>query len=83
MTLWYSEYGNFNQAMGIMLWAITFGDVKKFISHLIILVILMGCGGVWPSLGGLTSKVLLLGATFFLTSKFHFVVENIGTIDDI
>ena len=52
--------------MGITFWAATFGAVKKTVSRLLILVVSMGYGVVRPTLGGLTSKVVLLGSTYFL-----------------
>ncbi|CAA6664213.1 unnamed protein product [Spirodela intermedia] len=36
-----------------------------------------------PTLGGLTSKVIMLGATFFLASEVLELVENAGTINDL
>nr|GEU59728.1 transmembrane protein 87A [Tanacetum cinerariifolium] len=48
---------------------LTFGTVKRTVSHLIILTVLMGYGVVRPTLGGLTSKVVMLGGTFFLHLK--------------
>eukprot|EP01018_Ginkgo_biloba_P034913 Gb_26909 [translate_table: standard] len=87
MTLWYFEYANFNatgiRPMGITFWAVTFGAVKKTISRLLILVVSMGYGVVRPTLGGLTSKVILLGATYFLACELLDVVEHVGTIDDL
>eukprot|EP00253_Pinus_taeda_P028833 PITA_28833 len=87
MTLWYFEYANFNatgvRPMGITFWAVTFGAVKKTVARLLLLVVSMGYGVVRPTLGGLTSKVLLLGATYFLASELLDVVENVGTIDDL
>eukprot|EP00252_Welwitschia_mirabilis_P026237 TRINITY_DN8517_c0_g1_i1.p1 TRINITY_DN8517_c0_g1~~TRINITY_DN8517_c0_g1_i1.p1 ORF type:complete len:517 (+),score=80.53 TRINITY_DN8517_c0_g1_i1:211-1761(+) len=86
MTLWYFEYANFNatgvRPMGITLWAVTFGILKKTVARLLILVVSMGYGVVRPTLGGLTSKVLLLGAIYFLASELLEVVENVGKIDD-
>jgi hypothetical protein len=87
MTLWYFEYANFNatgiRPMGITFWTVTFGAVKKIVARLLLLVVSMGYGVVRPTLGGLTSKVLLLGATYFLASELLDVVENVGTIDDL
>jgi len=87
MTLLYFEYANFNatgiRSAGITIWAVTFGAVKRTISRLIILVVSMGYGVVRPTLGGLTSKVLLLGATFFLASELLDLVENVGSINDL
>eukprot|EP01018_Ginkgo_biloba_P026735 Gb_40101 [translate_table: standard] len=87
MTLWYFEYANFNatgtRPMGITVWAVTFGAIKRTVSRLIILVVSMGYGVVRPTLGGLTSKVILLGATFFLASELLDLVENVGSINDL
>jgi len=86
MALWYFEYLNFNMTgyrpMGITMWAVTVGAVKKTVSRLLILVVSMGFGVVRPTLGGLTSKVLLLGATYFLAAESLDVVENVNAIDD-
>ncbi|KAG6549607.1 hypothetical protein Mapa_008585 [Marchantia paleacea] len=87
MAMWYFEYVNFNttglRPMGITIWAVTLGAVKKTVSRLLILVVSMGYGVVRPTLGGLTSKVLLLGGTYFLASESLDVVENVGTINDL
>lgn len=87
VTLWYFEYANFNvigrRPIGITFWAVTFGTVKKTFSRLLILVVSMGYGVVRPTLGGLTSKVTLLGATYFLASEALDVFEHVGTIDDL
>ncbi|KAL3684642.1 hypothetical protein R1sor_002664 [Riccia sorocarpa] len=87
MAMWYFEYVNFNRTglrpMGITIWAVTLGAVKKTVSRLLILVVSMGYGVVRPTLGGLTSKVLLLGGTYFLAAESLDVVENVGTINDL
>ncbi|KAK8347541.1 hypothetical protein V6Z11_A06G025700 [Gossypium hirsutum] len=36
-----------------------------------------------PTLGGLTSKVTMLGATFFLASEILELVENVGAVSDL
>lgn len=86
MALWYFEYLNFNitgsRPMGITVWAVTVGAVKKTVSRLLILVVSMGFGVVRPTLGGLTSKVLLLGGTYFFAAESLDVVENVNTIND-
>uniref|UniRef100_A0A7I4D0Z7 GOST seven transmembrane domain-containing protein n=1 Tax=Physcomitrium patens TaxID=3218 RepID=A0A7I4D0Z7_PHYPA len=86
MALWYFDYLNFNMTgsrpMGITMWAVTVGAVKKTVSRLLILVVSMGFGVVRPTLGGLTSKVLLLGGTYFLAAESLDVVENVNTIND-
>ncbi|XP_058108659.1 uncharacterized protein C26H5.07c-like isoform X2 [Magnolia sinica] len=85
--LWYFEYAQFNKTgerlIGITIWAVTFGNVKRTVSRMIILLVSMGYGVVRPTLGGLTSKVIMLGTTFFLASEVLEMVENVGTIDDV
>ncbi|XP_047341979.1 transmembrane protein 87A-like [Impatiens glandulifera] len=87
MTLWYFDYAEFNETgirpTGITVWAVTFGAVKRTVSRLIILMVSMGYGVVRPTLGGLTSKVLMLGGTFFLASEVLELVENVGAISDL
>ncbi|KAF8393646.1 hypothetical protein HHK36_021892 [Tetracentron sinense] len=87
MTLWYFEYAEFNKTgvrpTGITVWAVTFGTVKRTVARLIILMVSMGYGVVRPTLGGLTSKVLMLGGTFFLASEVLELVENVGAINDL
>jgi hypothetical protein len=87
MTLWYFEYLNFNSSgvrpVGITTWVVTVGAIRKTVSRLLILSISMGYGVVRPTLGGLTSKVLLLGLTYFLASELLDIAENVGTINDI
>ncbi|XP_077213426.1 lung seven transmembrane receptor family protein [Tasmannia lanceolata] len=87
MTLWYFEYSNFNttgkRPVGITTWVVTIGAVRKTVSRLLILCVSMGYGVVRPTLGGLTSKVLLLGVTYFLASELLDIAENVGTINDI
>ncbi|KAF8411820.1 hypothetical protein HHK36_004379 [Tetracentron sinense] len=87
MTLWYFEHANFNNTgmrpVGITTWVVTIGAVRKTVSRLLILSVSMGYGVVRPTLGGLTSKVLLLGITYFLASESLDIAENVGTINDI
>ncbi|KAK6945582.1 Transmembrane protein GPR107/GPR108-like [Dillenia turbinata] len=87
MTLWHAEYANFNdmgtRPVGITTWVVTVGAIRKTVSRLLILCVSMGYGVVRPTLGGLTSKVLLLGATYFLASELLDIAENVGTINDI
>ncbi|XP_077236414.1 uncharacterized protein LOC143877952 [Tasmannia lanceolata] len=87
MALWYFEYAEFNttgvRPTGITTWAVTFGAVKRTVSRVIILVVSMGYGVVRPTLGGLTSKVIMLGMTFFLASEVLELVENVGAINDL
>ncbi|KAJ7965158.1 Transmembrane protein like [Quillaja saponaria] len=86
MALWYFEYANFNSTgsrpMGITLWAVSFTAFKKTVSRLLLLVVSMGYGVVRPTLGGITSKVVLLGAVYFLASEALELVENLGNIND-
>ncbi|OVA04229.1 Transmembrane receptor [Macleaya cordata] len=86
MALWYFEYAEFNETgvrpTGITIWAVTFGTVKRTVARLIILMVSMGYGVVRPTLGGLTSKVVMLGGTFFFASEVLELVENVGAIND-
>lgn len=86
MALWYFEYANFNSTgsrpLGITIWAVTFSAIKKTVSRLLLLVVAMGYGVVWPTLGGITSKVLLLAAVYFLASEALELVEHLGNIND-
>ncbi|GMH22030.1 hypothetical protein Nepgr_023873 [Nepenthes gracilis] len=87
MAFWYFDYAEFNETgvrpMGITDWAITSGAVKRTVSRLIILMVSMGYGVVRPTLGGITSKVVMLGATFFLASEVLELVENVGAVSDL
>ncbi|KAM2993650.1 hypothetical protein FF2_045722 [Malus domestica] len=87
MALWYFEYAEFNETgvrpTGITVWAVTFGTVKRTVARVILLMVSMGYGVVRPSLGGLTSKVILLGLTFFLASEVLEMVENVGAVSDL
>lgn len=87
MALWYFDYAEFSESgvrpIGITVWAVTFGTIKRTVSRLIILMVSMGYGVVRPTLGGITSRVISLGATFFLASEVLEMVENVGTISDL
>ncbi|XP_050210956.1 uncharacterized protein LOC126661184 [Mercurialis annua] len=87
MILWYSEYANFNslgtRPVAITTWVVTVGAIRKTLARLLILSVSMGYGVVRPTLGGLTSKVLLLGFTYFLASELLDITEYVGNIDDI
>ncbi|KAJ4812701.1 Transmembrane protein 87A [Rhynchospora pubera] len=87
MALWYFEYAEFNETgirpMGTTFWAVTFGTVKRTVARVVILAVSMGFGVVRPTLGGLTSKVLMLGATFFVASETLELVENLGAVSDL
>lgn len=86
MALWYFDYSNLNSTgvrpMGVTLWAVTFTAVKKTLSRLLLLVVSMGYGVVKPTLGAITSKVLLFGATYFLASEALELYEHLGNIND-
>lgn len=86
MAVWYFEYANFNSTgtrpMGITLWAVTFSSIKKTLSRLLLLVVSMGFGVLKPTLGGITSKVLLLGVIYFVASEALELVEHLGNIND-
>lgn len=87
MILWYFEYVNFNNTgirpIVLTTWVVTVGAIRKSISRLLILSVSMGYGVVRPTLGGLTSKVLLLGITYFLASELLNITEYVGTINDV
>ncbi|EPS65291.1 hypothetical protein M569_09486 [Genlisea aurea] len=87
MALWYFDYSEFNESgmrpIGITLWAVTFGVVKRTVARMIILIVSMGYGIVRPTLGGLTSKVIFLGGTFFIASEVLEVIEHVGAISDL
>ncbi|XP_008456965.2 uncharacterized protein LOC103496756 [Cucumis melo] len=86
MALWYFEYSNFNSSgnrpMGITIWAVTFSAIKKTVSRLLLLVVSMGYGVVRPTLGGITTRVILLGVTYFLASEALELVEHLGNVND-
>ncbi|PNT55754.1 hypothetical protein POPTR_001G209400v4 [Populus trichocarpa] len=87
MILWYFEYANFNSTgmrpVVLTTWVVTVGAVRKTIARLLVLCVSMGYGVVRPTLGGLTSKVLLLGITYFLASELLDITEYVGTINDL
>lgn len=87
MLFWFLEYVNFNNTgmrpVVVTTWVVTIGAIRKTLSRLLILCVSMGYGVVRPTLGGLTSKVLLLGATYFLASELLDITEYVGTISDI
>ncbi|CAN6467643.1 unnamed protein product [Victoria cruziana] len=86
MAFWYFEYVNFSSTgtrpMGITIWAVTFSAVRKTVSRLLLLVVSMGFGVVRPTLGGITSKVSLLGFIYFIASEALELFENLGNIND-
>ncbi|XP_054782668.1 uncharacterized protein LOC129289955 [Prosopis cineraria] len=87
MALWYFDYAEFNETgvrpTGTTVWAVTFGTVKRTVARLIILMVSMGYGVVRPTLGGVTSKVVTLGSTFFIASEVLELIENVGAISDL
>lgn len=87
MAFWYFDYAQFNKTgvrpTAITIWAVTFGTVKRTVARLIILMVSMGYGVVRPTLGGLTSKVVMLGVTFFMASEVLELVENVGAVSDL
>ncbi|KAI5661500.1 hypothetical protein M9H77_20823 [Catharanthus roseus] len=87
MIFWYSDYAYFNNTgkrpVGLTTWVVTIGAIRKTLSRLLILTVAMGFGVLRPTLGGLTTKVLLLGTTYFLASELLNITEYVGTINDI
>lgn len=87
MAFWYLDYANFNSTgiRPVMLttWVVTLGAARRTLSRLLILSISMGYGVVRPTLGGLTSKVLVIGATYFLATELLNITEYVGTVNDI
>lgn len=84
---WYFDYAYFNNTgarpVGLTTWVVTIGATRRTVSRLLILSISMGYGVVRPTLGGLTTKVLLLGITYFVASILLNITEYVGTINDI
>eukprot|EP00245_Coleochaete_scutata_P015196 TRINITY_DN6678_c0_g1_i1.p1 TRINITY_DN6678_c0_g1~~TRINITY_DN6678_c0_g1_i1.p1 ORF type:complete len:547 (-),score=115.02 TRINITY_DN6678_c0_g1_i1:697-2337(-) len=87
MATWYFDFVNFNatgfRPYGITLWAVTLGAVRKTLSRTLLLVVSMGYGVVRPTLGGLSTKVVILGVTYFIATEALDVVQNVGNIDDL
>lgn len=87
MALWYLEYANFNSTgvrpVVLTSWVVTIGAARRTLSRLLILSVSMGYGVVRPTLGGLTSKVLVIGVTYFLATELLDITEYVGTINDI
>ncbi|KAL0412727.1 UNVERIFIED_CONTAM: Transmembrane protein 87A [Sesamum radiatum] len=87
MTFWYFDYAYFNgtgmRPVGITTWVVTIGVIRRTVSRILILSVAMGYGVVRPTLGGLTSKVLLVGITYFLASEMLNIAEYVGSINDI
>lgn len=87
MVFWYFDYANFNNTgkrpLALTTWVVTIGAFRKTVSRILILCVSMGFGVVKSTLGGLTSKVLLVGATYFVASEMLDIAENVGIIDDV
>lgn len=87
MIFWYFDYAYFNNTgarpVGLTSWVVTIGSTRRTVSRLLILSISMGYGVVRPTLGGLTTKVLLLGITYFVASILLNITEYVGAINDI
>ncbi|XP_024980669.1 transmembrane protein 87A [Cynara cardunculus var. scolymus] len=87
MILWYFDYAYFNNTgtrpVAITTWVVTVGSVRRTVSRLLMLCVSMGYGVVRPTLGGLTTKVMLLGVTYFLSTELLNITEYVGTISDI
>lgn len=86
MALWYFEYANLNatgtRPREITLWAVTITVFKKTLSRLLLLVVSMGYGVLKPTFGGGVSKIILLGALYFVASEALELVEHLGNIND-
>lgn len=87
MTFWYFDYAYFNSTgtrpVGITTWVVTIGAIRRTFSRILILSVAMGYGVVRPTLGGLTTKVLLIGVTYFLATEMLNIAEYVGSINDI
>lgn len=85
--LWYFDYSNFNMTgfrpAGITLWAVSFGAIRKTVSRCLLLIVSMGYGVVRPTLGGLTTRVVLLGVTYFIAVEVFDIIEHVGAINDM
>lgn len=86
MATWYYEYSNFNSTgvrpLGITVWSVTVTAIKKTISRMLILAVSLGYGVVKPTLGGITSKVLLFGVVYFIAAETLDLFEHLGNIND-
>ncbi|KFK33330.1 hypothetical protein AALP_AA5G000200 [Arabis alpina] len=87
MLFWYLDYAHFNNTgtrpLALTTWVVTIGAFRKTVSRILILCVSMGFGVVKSTLGGLTSKVLLVGVTYFLASEMLDIAEHVGIIDDV
>ncbi|KAB1217577.1 Transmembrane protein 87A [Morella rubra] len=86
MAFWYFLYANFDSTgsrpMGITVWVVAFSAIKKTFSRLLLLVVSMGYGVIQPILSCITSKILLLGLTYFVASKALELLEHLGYTND-
>ncbi|KAG9135411.1 hypothetical protein Leryth_007170 [Lithospermum erythrorhizon] len=86
MIFWYTDYAYFNNTgirpSGITAFVVTIGAIRRTFSRLLILSVAMGYGVVRPTLGGLTTKVLLLGLTYFVATELLNITEYVGAIND-
>ncbi|KAK6121298.1 hypothetical protein DH2020_044949 [Rehmannia glutinosa] len=86
MTFWYFDYAYFNSTgtrpVGITTWVVTIGAVRRTVSRILILSVAMGYGVVRPTLGALTTKVLIIGITYFLATEMLNIAEYVGSIND-
>ena len=86
-TLWYFDYANFNSSgfrpIGITIWAVTIGAIKKVISRVLMLAISMGYSVVRLTLGAETLKIAILGGTYFLAAEALDIFENVGAVNDL
>ncbi|GJP47566.1 hypothetical protein CLOM_g6750 [Closterium sp. NIES-68] len=87
MATWYFDYVNFNASgfrpYGTTIWAATLGALRKAVSRVLVLIVAMGYGVVRPTLGGLSGKVMALGAGYFCAVELLDVMQNVGAIDDL
>ncbi|PWA53920.1 lung seven transmembrane receptor family protein [Artemisia annua] len=87
MILWYFDYAYFNNTgtrpVALTTWVVTVGAARRTVSRLLMLCVSMGYGVVRPTLGGLTTKVMLIGVTYFLSTELLNITEYVGAISDI
>ncbi|KAH9622507.1 hypothetical protein KSS87_005651 [Heliosperma pusillum] len=87
MFFWYLDYVHFNSSgirpVILTSWVVILGTARSTLSRLLMLSVSMGYGVVRPTLGGLTSKVLILGATYFLVTLLLDITEYVGTVNDV
>ncbi|GBG59861.1 hypothetical protein CBR_g66668 [Chara braunii] len=83
---WYFDFVNFNSTgsrpIGVTMWAVLLGALRKALSRMLVLVVSMGYGVVRPTLGGLTNKVLFLGITDFVAICSFDMMQYVGAVDD-